>query len=94
MLDFTIDEEKFNALDETVKEFYQKQNDGGYQLTINSLPSVDGLKNKNTELLGEMKKERELRLQLEEQLANFEVAVVLIQAFALTNPTKHSHFIA
>lgn len=56
MLDFTIDEEKFNALDETVKEFYQKQNDGGYQLTINSLPSVDGLKNKNTELLGEMKK--------------------------------------
>ncbi|WP_256521261.1 MULTISPECIES: hypothetical protein [unclassified Moraxella] len=41
-----------------------------------------------------MKKERELRTQLEEQLANFEVAVVLIQAFALTNPTKHSHFIA
>lgn len=72
MLDFNINEESFNTLDEKLQGFYQKKDDGNYQLTINGLPSVDGLKSKNTELLGEMKKERELRTQLEEQLANFE----------------------
>lgn len=56
MLDFNINEERFNNLDEKLQGFYQKQDDGNYQLTINGLPSVDGLKNKNAELLNETKK--------------------------------------
>lgn len=44
MLDFNINEEIFNNLDEKLQGFYQKQNDGGYQPAINGLPSVDGLK--------------------------------------------------
>lgn len=70
-LEVTINNEAFETLDDSIKPLYV-QADDGYRLDVN-LPSVDGLKAKNDELLGETKKEREKRKELEEQLAQIQL---------------------
>lgn len=71
-LAFSIDENTFNSLESGIQGFYTKQDDGNYQLTVDGLPNTDGLKAKNDELLGETKKEREKRKELERQLAEIQ----------------------
>ncbi|AKG14169.1 hypothetical protein [Moraxella bovoculi] len=71
-LAFSINEETFGSLESNVQGLYAKQDDGSYQLVVDGLPSVDGLKAKTDELLGETKKEREKRKELEAKLAEFE----------------------
>lgn len=72
MLDFLIDEEALNGLEENLQKLYTKKDDGQYQLEVGGLPEYDGLKQKNAELFNETKKERELRRGLEEKVAQFE----------------------
>lgn len=71
-LSFTLNEEAFNGLESHLQGLYAKQNDGSYQLAIDGLPNTDGLKAKNEQLLGETKKEREKRKELEAQLAQIQ----------------------
>lgn len=70
-LAFSINEETFGSLESNVQGLYAKQDDGSYQLVVDGLPSVDGLKAKTDELLGRLK-EREKRKELEAKLAEFE----------------------
>ncbi|MDO4223604.1 MAG: hypothetical protein Q4D05_06225 [Acinetobacter sp.] len=67
-LAFTLDEQGFAGLDEPLQGLYHKNDDGSYQLKVDGLPT-EGLKAKNEQLLGETKKEREKRKELEKQLA-------------------------
>lgn len=71
-LSFTLNEEAFNGLESHMQGLYTKQDDGSYQLDIDGLPNTDGLKAKNEQLLGETKKEREKRKELEAQLAQIQ----------------------
>lgn len=71
-LSFTLNEEAFNGLESHMQGLYTKQDDGSYQLAIDGLPNTDGLKAKNEQLLGETKKEREKRKELEAQLAQIQ----------------------
>ncbi|MDO4442169.1 MAG: hypothetical protein Q4B81_08280 [Moraxella sp.] len=54
-LAFSINEETFGSLESNVQGLYAKQDDGSYQLVVDGLPSVDGLKAKTDELLGAVK---------------------------------------
>ena len=70
-LALTLDAEKHSALDSALQPFYVKQDDGNYRLDAD-IPSTDGLKAKTDELLGETKRERELRKAAEDRLAALE----------------------
>ena len=70
-LALTLDAEKHSALDSALQPFYVKQDDGSYRLDAD-IPSTDGLKAKTDELLGETKRERELRKAAEDRLAALE----------------------
>lgn len=71
-LAFTIDEATFNGLESQTQGLYTKTDDGNYQLAIDGLPDTKGLKDKNEQLLGETKKEKEKRKELEAKLAEYE----------------------
>ena len=70
-LALTLDAEKHSALDSALQPFYVKQDDGNYRLDAD-IPRTDGLKAKTDELLGETKRERELRKAAEDRLAALE----------------------
>ena len=70
-LALTLDAEKHSALDGALQPFYVKQDDGNYRLDAD-IPNTDGLKAKTDELLGETKRERELRKAAEDRLAALE----------------------
>jgi hypothetical protein len=63
MLKFMVD--SIDGLDDSVKALYE-QKDGKYQLKVEGLPDVAGLKAKVDELLDEKKAEAEKRRQAEE----------------------------
>lgn len=65
-LALTLDADKHSALDTALQGLYVKQDDGNYRLDAD-IPDTDGLKAKADELLGETKKERELRKAAEER---------------------------
>lgn len=70
-LALTLDAEKHSALDSALQPFYVKQDDGNYRLDAD-IPDSSGLKAKAEELLGETKRERELRKAAEDRLAALE----------------------
>lgn len=72
-LALTLDAEKHSALDGALQPLYVKQDDGNYRLDAD-IPSTDGLKAKTDELLGETKRERELRKAAEERAKALEDA--------------------
>ena len=72
-LALTLDAEKHSALDSVLQPFYVKQDDGNYRLDAD-IPSTDGLKAKTDELLGETKRERELRKAAEDRANALEAA--------------------
>tara|TARA_R110001606_G_scaffold364986_1_gene519693 strand:+ start:21417 stop:22139 length:723 start_codon:yes stop_codon:yes gene_type:complete len=65
-LALTLDAEKHSALDSALQPFYVKQDDGNYRLDAD-IPDSSGLKAKADELLGETKRERELRKAAEDR---------------------------
>ena len=65
-LALTLDADKHSALDSALQDLYVKQDDGNYRLDAD-IPDNSGLKAKADELLGETKKERELRKAAEER---------------------------
>lgn len=65
-LALTLDAEKHSALDSALQPLYVKQDDGNYRLDAD-IPDNSGLKAKADELLGETKRERELRKAAEER---------------------------
>lgn len=72
-LALTLDAEKHSALDSALQPFYVKQDDGNYRLDAD-IPDSSGLKAKADELLGETKRERELRKAAEERANALEAA--------------------
>lgn len=72
-LALTLDAEKHSALDGALQPLYVKQDDGNYRLDAD-IPDTDGLKAKADELLGETKRERELRKAAEERAKALEDA--------------------
>lgn len=65
-LALTLDAEKHSTLDSALQPFYVKQDDGNYRLDAD-IPDSSGLKAKADELLGETKRERELRKAAEDR---------------------------
>lgn len=72
-LALTLDAEKHSALDSALQPFYVKQDDGNYRLDAD-IPDSSGLKAKADELLGETKRERELRKAAEDRANALEAA--------------------
>lgn len=65
-LALTLDADKHSGLDTALQGLYVKQDDGNYRLDAD-IPDTDGLKAKADELLGETKRERELRKAAEDR---------------------------
>ena len=65
-LALTLDADKHSGLDTSLQGLYVKQDDGNYRLDAD-IPDTDGLKAKADELLGETKRERELRKAAEDR---------------------------
>ncbi|PIJ49189.1 MULTISPECIES: hypothetical protein [unclassified Erwinia] len=59
-LKFALTKEEFDALDDSTKSLYGEKGEG-YQLSVEGAPDVDGLQQKNAELLKEKAKWREER---------------------------------
>lgn len=72
-LALTLDAEKHSALDSALQPLYVKQDDGNYRLDAD-VPDSSGLKAKADELLGETKRERELRKAAEDRANALEAA--------------------
>lgn len=70
-LALSLNADGHGELDPTLQNLYIKQDDGNYRLDAD-IPNTDGLKAKTDELLGETKKERELRKAAEDRLAALE----------------------
>lgn len=70
-LALSLNADGHGELDPTLQNLYIKQDDGNYRLDA-EIPSTDGLKAKTDELLGETKRERELRKAAEDRLAALE----------------------
>ncbi len=72
-LAFRLDAAAHDSLDAALQPFYVKQDDGNYRLDTDA-PDTDGLKAKTDELLGETKRERELRKAAEDRANALEAA--------------------
>lgn len=72
-LALTLDADKHSGLDTALQGLYVKQDDGNYRLDAD-IPDTDGLKAKADELLGETKRERELRKAAEDRAKALEDA--------------------
>lgn len=71
-LALTLDADGHGKLDTNLQDLYIKQGDGSYRLDADT----SGLKAKTDELLGETKRERELRTAAEKKLADIEAEKV------------------
>lgn len=72
-LALTLDADKHSGLDTALQGLYVKQDDGNYRLDAD-IPDTDGLKAKADELLGEKKREQELRKAAEDRAKALEDA--------------------
>lgn len=72
-LALTLDADKHSGLDTALQGLYVKQDDGQYRLDAD-IPDTEGLKAKADELLGETKRERELRKAAEDRAKALEDA--------------------
>lgn len=72
-LALTLDADGHSGLDTALQGLYVKQDDGQYRLDAD-IPDTDGLKAKADELLGETKRERELRKAAEDRAKALEDA--------------------